>query len=288
MPFSHRLACDIPVSLTRHVDVIGDVAVVALPPGTEKYGESVVAAIRARRPHIHTVLAKISRVTGERRIARYEVLAGGDTRTIHREYGFMYRLDVGSVFFTPRLASERQRVTSQVVPGERVLVPFAGAGPFVIPAAFRGADVVAIEKNADACRYLRENTRLNGVEGAVSVLRADVRDCIAILGKNPPFDRAIVPTPYGWDESPVSIAPLIRAEGMLHFYTFAPRRDVASACENLCRAGFSVVSCRRCGHVAPGVSRWVFDLSVPPLSRLSSGRAEVISPVHRPYMQESV
>ena len=52
--------------------------------------------------------------------------------------------------------------------GERVLVPFCGVGPFVIPAAARGAEITAIEQNQEACRWLSENVLLNGVSDQVN------------------------------------------------------------------------------------------------------------------------
>ena len=133
----------------------------------------IAEAIISRRHGIKTVLNKCSRLEGTNRTARYEVLAGSDTVTTHKEYNFSYRLDVSAVFYNPRLASERRRVTAQVRPGERVLVPFCGVGPFVIPAAAHGASVVAIEKNPEACHWLLENIVLNGVENQVSLIIGD-------------------------------------------------------------------------------------------------------------------
>ena len=42
-----------------------------------------------------------------------EVLAGkGHTITTHKEFGFIYHLDVARVFFNSRLGSERMRVAA--------------------------------------------------------------------------------------------------------------------------------------------------------------------------------
>ena len=82
--------------------------------------------------------------------------------TSHKEFGFVYHLDVTRVFFNSHLGHERMRVASQVKAGESVLVLFAGVGPFAVPLAARGAQVVALEKNREACLWLAENVRLNG------------------------------------------------------------------------------------------------------------------------------
>ena len=103
------------------------------------YKKEIATAILDQCNHIHTVLNKTSRLEGERRVARLEVLAGvGNTITTHREFGFIYHLDVARVFFNSRLGSERMRVASQVKDGEDVLVPFAGSGPFVVPVGCPG------------------------------------------------------------------------------------------------------------------------------------------------------
>jgi tRNA (guanine37-N1)-methyltransferase len=96
-------------------------------------------------------------------VAEYEHLAGEGTVTMHREFGFVYRLDVTRVFFNSHLGYERRRVASQVKSGEKVLVPFAGVGPFVVPLAARGAWVLALEKNREACSWLAENAKVNGL-----------------------------------------------------------------------------------------------------------------------------
>ena len=81
----------------------------------------------------------------DNRTAGYDILAGNTTVTLHREFGFAFRLDVSRVFFNTRLAYERMRVIDQTESGERVFVPFCGVGPFAIPAAAKGAAVVAVE-----------------------------------------------------------------------------------------------------------------------------------------------
>ena len=149
--------------ISPHFDVIGDIAIIALPEDLNGYAPVIAETIKSHRQGIRTVLLKVEKVRGDCRTARYDIISGETTITTHHEYGFSYRLDLGTVFFNPRLASERRRVTSLVQAGERVLVPFCGAGPFVIPAAARGASVMAVEQNPDAYRWLLENMRLNRV-----------------------------------------------------------------------------------------------------------------------------
>jgi tRNA (guanine37-N1)-methyltransferase len=244
--------------LSDHFDVIGDIAVLSLSPYLLGYKWIIARAIITRRRTIKTVLNKISRLDGCNRTACYEILAGKKTVTVHHEYGSAYELDVGTVFFNPRLASERKRVTDQVQPGERVLIPFCGVGPYVIPAASRGALIIAVEKNPDALRWLTRNVQLNGVEGPVTLLPGDAFD-VSLLPLYL-FDRAIIPTPYGMDTIFDVLASRVKPGGIIHFYTFKNRDQADALVREFTKKGFEVVVTRRCGNVAPSVSRWVFDL----------------------------
>jgi tRNA (guanine37-N1)-methyltransferase len=74
------------------------------------------------------------------------------------------------------------------------------------------------------------------------------------------FDRIIVPTPYGLDHILETISPLAKRGGMIHFYTFKKRYQIEGLTEKYENMNFYVEFYRKCGNVAPGVSRWVFDL----------------------------
>jgi tRNA (guanine37-N1)-methyltransferase len=265
MGLRDQLAGKIPFDLLPHVsdhfEVIGDVAVLSVPAELEPYKQTLAQAIVSRRKNITTVLNKTEKVAGDSRTARYEVLRGDTTVTVHREFGFSYRIDVGSSFFSSRMASERKRVTSLIGPGENIYVPFAGVGPFVIPAAARDAKVWAAEKNPDAFRYLRENAHLNRVEGNCSLIHGDALDTARMPQKE--FDRLIVPTPYGMDRALDLLLPLLAGGGMVHFYTFKTREQVPGLVTLYENAGLDVAFYSSCGNVAPGVSRWVFDLIRP-------------------------
>jgi tRNA (guanine37-N1)-methyltransferase len=239
-------------------DVVGDIAVVSIPSELAEYRQEIALAVLSLRRNIRTVLAKSSSVEGDDRVPEYEILVGNSTFTEHREYGYRYRLDLAEVFFTGRLSTERQRIAGQVEPGERVLVPFCGVGPFVIPAADRGASVTAVENNPAAVRWLWENISLNRVEDHVRVLETDAFTLSDPTGV--PFDRVICPTPYGRDEILDVLAPLVREGGMLHFYTFTSDRQIPGLISDFEKKGYSVLFNHRCGWVAPGIGRYVFDL----------------------------
>jgi len=241
-----------------HFDVVGDIAILTIPPGLEDYKKIIAEAVMRTRKNITTVLNKVQKVRSDARTASYEILIGDTTVTRYREFGFQYRFDVTKVFFNVHMAGERMRVANQVEPGERVLVPFCGAGPFAVPAAARGARVVAIEQNPEAYAYLRENIALNRVRDAITAIHGDAWDEELLSGRR--FDRIIIPTPYGMDPILDVLAPYAETNGILHFYTFKAGNEIPALVDELAGKGFDIRYQNRCGNVAPGISRRVFDL----------------------------
>lgn len=247
--------------ISNRFHVIGDVAIVSVLPEMEVYKKDIAKAILSSHRNIKTVLNKVSKLDGDRRVASFETLAGNGTVTLHREFGFEYRLDVRKVFFNSHLSYERKRVAQKVNCGERVLVPFCGVGPFAVPVAANSARVMAVESNSEACKWLVENARLNSVESNIDLIKGDARSIANLLNlKDLKFDRAIIPTPYDMDQILDALSPLVKKEGMIHFYTFKKRHQIDSQIAKYENTGLEVEFYRSCGNVAPGVSRWVFDL----------------------------
>lgn len=242
----------------KDYDLVGNVAILTLPEEAGPYKYRIAEAIIRKRNNINVVLNKISKVKGDERIPEYEILAGDNAITAYRESGFTYRFDVTKVFFNRRLDFERRRIAMQSQPGENVLIPFAGVGPFVIPVAARGCRVVAVEMGRDACLWLGENARLNGVEGNIDILNADAFWIPSLLRTR--FDRAVIPTPYGMDHILETLLPLVRTRGVFHFYTFKKKHQIEGLIKQFTNMGLTVEHYRHCGNVAPAVSRWAFDL----------------------------
>jgi len=246
--------------LSNRFHVIGNIAILTLPPELEEYKTEIAKAVLSSGKNIHTVLNKTTKLQGERRVASFELLAGvGNTVTTHKEFGFLYRLDVANVFWSSHLCYERMRVAAAVVAGEDVLLPFAGVGPFAVPLAARGAVVLALEKNREACLYLAENARLNKVDKKITIINADAFHMAELLRKD--FHRAVIPAPYGADGILETVLPLVKSRGILHVYTFKKLHQIEPLKKSYQDLGLEIMQSRRCGNVAPGVCRWVFDLA---------------------------
>jgi tRNA (guanine37-N1)-methyltransferase len=157
------------------------------------------------------------------RVREWEVLAGNGTETVHREYGCEYAVDIASVYFSPRLATERHRVAEQVRAGERAFDMFAGVGPFVIPFAKRGTEAVGVDINETAVDYLRENARRNGVADRVRAVAGDVRE---VAADYPDWaDRIVMNLPHTADEFLDTAVSLAGDDCTLHYYDIQHEDD---------------------------------------------------------------
>ena len=181
----------------------------------EKAREVAKAIVESDIP-VKTVLNRDSKVSGPHRTREWEVLAGEETETCHREYGYTFRLDIESVYFSPRLATERHRVITQVDAHDHVIDMFAGVGPFAVPMAARGADVVAAELNENAVEYLSINAEQNDVDDNFTIVSGDVRtlpDSYTDWA-----DRLIMNLPHSADEFLETAIRLAGDECMIHYY----------------------------------------------------------------------
>ncbi|AGN00295.1 hypothetical protein L593_01710 [Salinarchaeum sp. Harcht-Bsk1] len=200
---------------------IGDVVVV--DEDDPERARALADAIVDSDIPVETVLNRASKIEGELRVREWEVLHGDTTETVHREYGSEYLVDLAEVFFSPRLATERHRVTEQVEADEHVFDMFAGVGPFVIPAAKRGATAVGVDKNPVAIEYLRENAERNSVAESVTALAADVRETTDGYGDW--ADRLVMNLPHSADEFLETAMLLAGDECVLHFYDIQHEDD---------------------------------------------------------------
>jgi tRNA (guanine37-N1)-methyltransferase len=211
---------------------VGDVVVVDEDDPDE--ARRVARAVMDADLPVKTVVNRASKIKGETRVRDWEVLAGDGTETLYREYGCEYRLDLATVYFSPRLATERHRVTEQVTEGERALDMFAGVGPFVVPFAKRGAECVGVDLNERAVDFLRENARRNGVEDRVTAVHGDVR---AVATEWTDWaDRLVMNLPHSADEFLDTAVSLAGEDCSLHYYDIQHEDDRYGPGERAIRA----------------------------------------------------
>jgi tRNA (guanine37-N1)-methyltransferase len=210
---------------------LGDIAILDEDdPGRAR--EAARAIAESSLP-VGTVVNRASPVEGELRVRQWDVLYGEETETVHREYGCAFALDIAEVYFSPRLATERHRVVEQVEAGERFFDMFAGVGPFVIPAARRGAEAVGVDLNGVAVEYLRENAERNGVADRVTAIEGDVR---RVEGYDGWAERLVMNLPHSADEFLDTAVALAGDDCALHYYDIQHEDDPFGPGERAIRA----------------------------------------------------
>jgi len=245
-------------------DVIGDIAILEIPQELAAKKKLIAEALLSTFKGIKVVAGKKTSVGTEYRTRDVEVLAGEKrTDTVHKEADCAYKVDVTKAYFSPRLGTERMRVANQVKEGERVLVMFAGIGPYPIPISKKAKpkEVYAIELNPAAVGYMKENIKLNKVD--VKAILGDVKTETPKLGK---FDRIVMPLPKDAGNFLDVALPALKKEGVIHYYTFTGTTDEAAqeakdACEKL---GYKIeiLASVECGTYSPGISRMCVDFRV--------------------------
>jgi tRNA (guanine37-N1)-methyltransferase len=259
-----KLSAEELLLLPTSFDVIGDIAILELPPPLVDRRKEIGEALLETFHNLKVVAEKMTRVDTEYRTRGLDVIAGEDRKeTVHREQGCLYRLNVESAYFSPRLGFERLRVASQVREGERVLVMFAGVGPYAILIAknAKPVEVYAIELNPEAFKYMVENIRVNKVD--VKPILGDAGEEVRALGK---FDRIIMPLPKDAGSFLDSALPALKAGGIIHLYDFSSGEEESTKkAEELCaKLGYKVrvLEVVRCGSYAPDTARLCVDFQV--------------------------
>jgi len=244
-------------------DVVGDIAVLELPEDLKKYDELIGDTMVSVFKNINTVAVKTGAISTRYRTRSIRVVAGEDkTETIHREHGLRYRVDVDETYFSPRLSHERKRVIDQIRDGERVLVLFAGVGPYAILASKKkDVEVVAVELNPQAVKYMRENTKLNDVD--VHVVEGDAKKETPRLGL---FDRIVMPLPKDAGGFLDVALEVLNPSGVIHYYTFQENTLKAEeeVKENALKHGYDiqVIKSVECGSYSPVLSRICVDFRI--------------------------
>src|SRR3990170_3344219 len=216
------------LSLPRALDVVGDIAIIEVPPELKVYEKQIGEAVLERHSNVRTVLAKAGAVSGTYRLREFTFIAGEQkTSTVHKEFGCIFHVDVAKAYFSPRLSHEHERIASLVQQDETVVDLFAGVGPFSVLIAKRNKSVkvYAVDINAQAIDLLKRNIRANRVETRVSPMLGDARQVVEkkLVGV---ADRVIMNLPENATEFVEAACEATKsAGGTVHFYGFVRLPD---------------------------------------------------------------
>ena len=123
--------------------------------------------IMKRNKNVKTVLRKLAERQDVYRIYPCKLVLGDpNTEVIHKEHNYNFKLDPQKVYFSPREATERQRVVERVKEGERIWIMFSGVSTYAIAILKKKplCDIVCTDLNWDAVKYADESVKLNGLD----------------------------------------------------------------------------------------------------------------------------
>ena len=264
-----RVLVDMPDDLRRYLpssyDMLGSIAIVKISDEVLPFAHEIGEAIIATQKAIKTVCLDVG-VVDEFRTRGVKVVAGEKVmETVHKEYGLTFRMDVAKVFFSPRLATEREIVARQVVPGEVIIDMFAGVGPFsILIAKTRSPKVVyAIDSNPDAIAYMQQNIELNDVS-CVEPLQGDAREKVRSLEQ---ADRIIMNLPHSAFDFLADAVRVLKPGGIVHFYEIMDEANLEKRIDAMRSTAvkedrvMKLVAQRKVKSYSPSLNFYAFDIS---------------------------
>ncbi|WP_299522547.1 class I SAM-dependent methyltransferase family protein [uncultured Methanobrevibacter sp.] len=250
--------------LKTSFDIIGDIVIVEIPQNLEdkksKIGQATLDFTKRK-----SVYMKKSAIHGTIRIRDLELIAGENNPiTIHKEHGTRLKLNVKEVYFSPRLATERKRVSDSVRENENILDMFCGIGPFpIVIAKNNNVKITAVDINENAIKYLNENIRLNKLHN-IKTICGDINEVSKHL--NEKFDRIIMNLPGLAYEFLDLAMKLISDNGIINYYEFSD--SYGQGIERLQKAAkkenkkIEILNTRKVKSSSPGMWHIAIDAKV--------------------------
>ena len=162
----------------RSFNVLGNIAIVNFSDKIslelkKKFAEQLLL----KHPTIKTVLEKSGKFSGRLRKMKTKHLTGEKNKEVlYKENNCVFRFNLDTTYFSPRLSNERKEIASLIKKNEDVLVMFAGVGPYSICIAKNSeAKVYSNEINREANKYAKLNIELNKVKDKVELIPGDIK-----------------------------------------------------------------------------------------------------------------
>lgn len=252
-------------------DIIGDIAIIKIPDVLVHKKKVICDALLKNVKNLKAVYMQSGSVTGEYRLRDLEFVSGMEIYlTTYKEYGCKFLVNVATSYFSPRLSTERRRLSKLVKDDEAVLNMFAGVGTFsVIMAKEKRIKITNFDSNLDAFILSAINSKINKVDGSISSVHGDAKILLeSDIYKNK-FDRILLPLPEKAHEFiDVSIKCLKPKGGFLHFFSHVKGDKKSSVIANseanirklFGRYSYQITHTQIVRAVAPRIYQTVTDL----------------------------
>jgi tRNA (guanine37-N1)-methyltransferase len=170
--------------LPRSFDLIGEILLVKIDEEVLSYKDKI-AEIYLSNLNIRSVFHKIDVVQSSHRVASWQCIGGlNDPVTVHKMNDLEFRVDIGKVYFNPRLNNEYLIVSDQINDDDIVWDLFCGIGAFTLTLVNRKkVTVYANDINPVAIALLEENVLRNKKKllGNILIYNVDAEELISQL-----------------------------------------------------------------------------------------------------------
>ena len=206
--------------LVSAFDQIGDIIIVRIPDSLISKKKIIGKALLEQVKTAKTVFHQSSPVEGDFRTRNLELIEGDEkTETEYRENGCKFIVDVEKAFFSPRLSTERERISNLVNDHDVIINMFGGVGMFSLLAAKKkSCTVYNIDINPVASKLCEENIKLNKLKGKVISLNGDATKIIKEQLQDK-ADRVLMLLPERSDEFLDTAISSLKKNGVIHYYS---------------------------------------------------------------------
>ncbi|MBI2233057.1 MAG: class I SAM-dependent methyltransferase family protein [Candidatus Aenigmarchaeota archaeon] len=256
-----------PSLIPSSYQILGDIMLLKVPNATQAEKNKIARGAMLLLPYVRSV-CEIKEVKGELRQPAVKLIAGERTETIHTENNVKYHLDVSKIMFSKGNLNERQRLIKKIKKDETIVDMFAGIGYFSLPIAkhTKAKKIVAIEKNLDAFRFLKNNIQLNNLTN-VQTIWGDCKDFAKSVTNF--ADRIIMGYFPDTEEFLPYAVRIAKNNAIVHFHNIysakdlwkKPLKQIEEACSQQ-SCGFEVLEKKKVKSYKPGVFHVVVDFKI--------------------------
>ena len=257
----------------RAFDLLGNVAIVNFPRDMTQIEKKKFAnKILKENKSITTVLEKSGKFSGRLRKMKTKFVAGEKTKEVlYKENGCVFRFNIDSTYFSPRLANERKEIASKIKNNEEVLVMFAGVGPYsiVIAKMSKAKKVYSNEINREANKYAKLNIELNSLKNRIELLPGDIKKVADSLKREKKkFDVIVMPRPQLKDSFLKQAFFLSKKGTKIFYYDFCKIGEEKTIIEKIkqeakkSKKKIKILRKKKAGEIAPYKIRLRVDFVV--------------------------
>lgn len=254
----------------RSFDIFGNIIVIKFPKRFKiKDKKKFTKGLLGKYKSVTTVLEKTGKFKGRLRKQTTKWLAGEKTKeALYKENNCVFRFNIDKTYFSPRLNNERKEIAGKIKRGDKVLVMFAGVGPYPIVIAKNSpaSKVYSNEINREANKYAQLNIELNKVKDKVVLLPGDVKKIARKIKKK--FNVIIMPRPQLKDTFLKEAFSLSKKNTRIFYYNFCKDDEIDSVVEIVkeeakrARKKIRILNVKHAGEIAPYKFRIRIDFRI--------------------------